>query len=521
MSRPDVPPQPAIGIDLGTTYSLLARLDAAGDPQTLPSAEGHRLTPSAVYFRPDGQVLVGQGALTALTHDADRVALCPKRDLGSRFFHQRLGGRRYPPETLEAWILHKLRRDAERSLGPIAQAVITVPAYFDEIRRQATMNAGTMAGLEVLDILNEPTAAALAYGHKAGLLAPAGGGPPRRILVFDLGGGTFDVTVMEIEGQNFTALATDGDVQLGGRDWDQRLVEFAAGAFARRHGVDPRFDPLAAARLWRVCEEVKRKLTTAPQAGLAYRWDDQSLVLEIARAQFEELTRDLVERTAFTTRQTLLAAGLDWHDLDRILLVGGASRMPAVVERLRSLSGQEPDDSLSPEEAVAHGAALHAGLLVARHVGLPPPFAIRNVSSHSLGVVATDAKTRQPRTAVVIPRNTPLPMTACRVFKTQKANQRSIGLQIVEGENASPDACVPLGKCTIRDLPPDLPMQTPIEVAFSYTENGRLTVSVDVYGTGKVLEQAIDRPNSLTSEQLASWQAYITGTPVELAAPAG
>ncbi len=504
--------QPAVGIDLGTTFSVISRLDDLGRPVTLINAEGDKLTPSVVFFEDGGQVVVGKEAAKAIATDAERVAQCAKRDLGNRYFHQPLAGRRYPPETLEAWVLNKLRQDAQHQIGPFTRAVITVPAYFDEVRRKATMDAGYMAGLEVLDIINEPTAAAVAFGFSQGFMQPGHARDNQlRILVYDLGGGTFDVTVMQIGGPHFTALATDGDVQLGGRDWDQRLVDYVADNFQRRYGLDPRLDAAALGRLWRECEDAKRTLSARTKTTIACDYGGQAARVEITRQQFQVLTRDLLDRTAFTTRQTLEAAGLTWNDIDRVLVVGGSSRMPAVVEMLRALSGRDPDGSVSPDEAVAHGAALHAGLLLANRQGKPPAFQIRNVNSHSLGVVATDTKTRRTRSAILIPRNTPLPVAARRIFKTQKTGQRSILVRIVEGESPSPEDCTPLGKCTVRDLPPGLPVQTPIEVRFRYEENGRLTVHVRVAGAATELAHEMTRENSLTPDQLDRWRCYITG----------
>jgi molecular chaperone DnaK len=504
----------AVGIDLGTTFSVISRLDDLGRPQTLINAEGDKITPSVVFFEGDANVVVGKEAVKALATDAELVAECAKRDLGSRFFGRQLGGRRYPPEAIQAWVLNKLRTDAQRQIGTISKAVITVPAYFDEVRRKATMDAGYIAGLEVLDIINEPTAAAVAFGFQQGFMRPEHAGDARKkILVYDLGGGTFDVTVMEIGGKHFNALATDGDVMLGGKDWDQRLVDFVAEEFIRKFGIDPREEPNAHGRLWRECEDAKRTLSARTKANIACDYRGHAVRVEVTRQQFQDMTKDLLDRTAFTTRQTLQAAGLEWTDIDRVLLVGGSSRMPAVVEMLRQLSGKEPDCSVSPDEAVAHGAALHAGLILAHHQGRSPSFHIRNVNSHSLGVVATDAKTKRQRNAILIPRNTPLPVVARRVFKTHKAGQKSILVQIVEGESLSPDDCSQLGKCSVRNLPADLPMQTPIEVRFRYEENGRLTVTVQVEGTHKQLQHEITRENSLTQDQLDSWRKYITGLP--------
>jgi molecular chaperone DnaK len=504
--------QPAVGIDLGTTFSAVSRLDDSGKPVTLINAEGDKITPSVVFMEGDN-VVVGKEAVKALATDAAEVAECAKRDLGRRTFHKPLGGRQYPPEALQAFILNKLRVDAQRQIGNFSKVVITVPAYFDETRRKATQDAGYMAGFEVMDIINEPTAAAVAFGFEKGFLnldRPEEN-KARKILVYDLGGGTFDVTVMKIEGRDFIALATDGDVQLGGKDWDQRLVDFVAEDFLRMFQIDPREDPNVNGRLWRECEDAKRTLSARLKTQIAVDYRGHAVRVEVTRAQFEDMTRDLLDRTAFTTRQTLQAAGLQWGDLDRVLLVGGSTRMPAVPAMLKALSGRDPDASVSPDEAVAHGAALHAGILLDKYEGRAPNFKIRNVNSHSLGVVATDTATRRKRNAILIPRNTPLPVTARRSFKTQKQNQQSILVQIVEGESASPDDCSKLGKCVVRNLPKNLAAQTPIEVRFRYEENGRLTVVVAVEGTGAVLKHELTRENSLTADQLDSWRRYISG----------
>jgi molecular chaperone DnaK len=514
----NVPPpthsQLAVGIDLGTTFSTVAYLDATGRPQTVPNAEGDKLTPSVVFFDDDA-VIVGKEALKAVATHASSIAQCMKRELGRRFYDKELGGRHYPPEALEAWVLDKIRRDAARVLGEFRQVVITVPAYFDEVRRKATQDAGYIAGLEVMDIINEPTAAAIAFGYEQGFLRDSTArAHPSRILVYDLGGGTFDVTIMEICGTEFITLATDGDVLLGGHDWDGRLVDLVAEEFIRVYDVDPRDDPNTLGRLWRDCEDAKRTLSARHKASIPCDFQGRSLRLEMSRARFEEATRDLLDRTAFTTRQTLRAAGLDWRQIDRILLVGGSTRMPAVPEMLARMSGKLPDASIAADEAVGFGAALHAGQIIAAQRGQPSPFTIRNVNSHSLGVVATDPMTRRRRNAVIIPRNTPLPVSAKRSFRTQKADQRSVLVQIVEGESAAADECVPLGQCTLRDLPPELPPQTPIEVRFRYLENGRLTVLVNVVGTESWVQRELVRENSLTAEQLETWRQFVTGVHV-------
>ena len=500
---------PAVGIDLGTTYSVIARLDETGRPVTLVNGEGDLITPSVVLI--DGlDVIVGKEAVKALSTEAERIAECAKRDLGQRAYRKQLEGRLYPPEALQACVLHKLARDARDQIGEFSQVVITVPAYFDEVRRKATQDAGYLAGLEVLDIINEPTAAAVAYGFQQGFLNPQGEATrPQKVVVYDLGGGTFDVTIMEIAGNQFNALATDGDVELGGRDWDQRLVDLVAEEFFRQHGVDPREDPAAAGRLWRECEEAKRTLSARSKATVTCDFQGKATRLEVTREKFQELTQDLLDRTRFTTRQALQAAKLDWGSIDRVLLIGGSSRMPMVRDMLRQLTGKEPDVSASPDEAVAHGAALHAGLLLAKSQGRPARFSIRNVNSHSLGVVGTDRKTGRKRNAVIIPRNTPLPAVSERVFRTQQTGQPSVLVQIVEGESASPESCTAIGQCIVDGLPPGLPAQSPIKVRFQYAANGRLTISVQVTDTGQQITHEISRENGLSQEHLDAWRQWV------------
>jgi molecular chaperone DnaK len=501
----------AVGIDLGTTYSAVAYIDDTGRPVTLVNAEGDLVTPSVVLFEGD-QAVVGKEALKAIATEADHVAQCAKRELGERTFHKALQGRKYPPEALQALVLNKIHHDAARQIGDFRKVVITVPAYFDEVRRKATQDAGYMAGFEVLDIINEPTAAAIAHGFMKGFLNRDGeANAPRKLLVYDLGGGTFDVTVMEIRGHDFVAMATDGDVQLGGQDWDQRLVDFVAQEFMRTHNLDPREDPNTAGRLWRESEDAKRTLSARSKVSISCDYKGQAVRVEVTREKFEDMTQDLLNRTQFTTKQTLQAAGLNWADLDYVLLVGGSTRMPMVAKMLRELSGKEPDASVAVDEAVAHGAALHASILLAKGRGETPILQIKNVNSHSLGVVATDQRTERKRNAILIPRNTPLPVTAKRVFRTQRANQRTILVRIVEGESASPDDCSQIGRCVVRDLPLDLPVQTPIEVRFAYQENGRLSVQVTVAGTSHELKHEIARENTLSQEQLDAWRSYITG----------
>jgi len=506
---------PAVGIDLGTTFSVVARIDDRGRPVSLVNAEGDILTPSVVLIDGD-EFVVGKEAWKAIVAEADHVAECAKRDVGHPVYHKNLSGKRYRPEVIEALILNKLRADASRLIGPFQRAVITVPAYLDEIRRKATQDAGYMAGLEVLDIINEPTAAALAFGFQQGYLDAAGSSrAPQHVLVYDLGGGTFDVTVMQIRGSEFIALAVDGDVRLGGYDWDQRLVGLAAEAYARKYGCDPREDPISLGKLWRECEDAKRTLSARQKAAVVCDHRGTAERIEISREQFEQATLDLLDRTRFTTVQALRAAGLEWTDLDRVLLVGGATRMPMVRRMLRELSGREPDDSVAADEAVAHGAALHARLLLDRLDGRPPQFAIKNVNSHSLGVVGMDALTGRRCNGIIIPRHTRLPVACKRIFHTRKAGQRSLGVEIVEGESFSADDCIQIGRCAVRRLPPDLPAHTPVEIVFNYKPDGRLKVLVAIPGTTRREKVEIVRPNGMDKAELDGWRASISGLPAD------
>ena len=327
------------------------------------------------------------------------MAAFAKRDMGCRVYHETVDGKQYPPEVLQAWVLNKLRCDAIQQIGDFQKVVITVPAYFDEVRRKATQDAGYMAGCEVLDIINEPTAAAVAYGFQQGYLdATRSTDQPRLILVYDLGGGTFDVTVMEIRGSEFMALSTDGDMALGGYDWDQRLRRHrrrgvSAGARRSTCAPGPRRDGQALAGMRRRQADAFRP-AQGPDRRASSR--ARAAALEISREQFEEATLDLLDRTRFTCVQALRAAGLDWSDLERVLLVGGSTRMPMVRAMLQQVSGKAPDASVAADEAVAHGAALHAGLILAKSDGRPASFSIRNVNSHSLGVLGIDPQHPTP-----------------------------------------------------------------------------------------------------------------------------
>jgi len=505
---PDVQP---IGIDLGTTCSALACIDGAGRTAMIRSRDGEILTPSVVLF--DGaEVLVGREAKKALGRELGRVAVCAKRDMGEEFYSAPIEGQRIPPEVIAAYILRQLKADAVEQLGPDVAAVITVPAFFDEARRKATTDAGEMAGLRVLDTVNEPTAAALAYGETLGYLASSGAPTETmRVLVYDLGGGTFDVTLLELRPGDLRTLVTDGDVHLGGHDWDHRLVDFAAEEFLARFGVDPREDLGAASLLARSVEECKHTLTLRAQAKLHVEYQGHTLDVPVGREQFESLTEDLLERTLYTCREVLRRAELEWSDVTRVLLVGGSTRMPAISRRLEELTGIVPDASLYPDEAVARGAAIYARYLLQSRgeSDAPPSFQVADVNSHSLGILGVDQETGRRENVIVIPRNSRLPARAVRNFVTRQQQQQSVVVQVLEGESTMPEHCTTVGRAVVRHLPADLPQGHPIEVIYEYGANGRLAVRAAVQGTNRQVQMELERDQGLSAERLSAWKQVI------------
>jgi len=508
-----MPRRQPVGIDLGTTYSAVATLDANGRSAMVRNAEGEILTPSVVLLEAD-EVVVGKFAKRAVATQPDRVAECVKRDMGQPLYCRPVAGRQMPPEVLQSLILKKLRRDAGPELGS-AGVVITVPAYFDEPRRKATADAAEMAGLDVLDIVNEPTAAALAFGEQLGYLSPKGEfRQPLTVLVYDLGGGTFDVTVISLAPGEFKTLATDGDVELGGRDFDEHLATHVATEFRQRTGFDLRHDQAAWNNLLALVEQAKHTLSSRDRALVHVEHAGKSAEIAVSREEFEQLTEDLLERTAFTTRQVLAAAGVSFSELGRILLVGGSTRMPIVSGMLKQLSGITPDLSLNPDEAVARGAAIYAGYLLARQndVGSPPPtFKVTDVNSHSLGIQGIDQATGMKENVIVIARNTSLPAVATERFATQSAGQRSIVVQVLEGESTQAQLCSRIGRSVLRNLPANLPQGTPVDITFEYGTNGRLNVRASVPGISQHLVIELERERGLDPQRLHRWKQILSG----------
>jgi molecular chaperone DnaK len=521
-----------VGIDLGTTFSAIATLDDHGHPVTIPNRDNEMLTPSAVLLLEDGTAVVGQAALDVSLEQPQRVATLIKRRMGEIDFGQPVAGRDFRPETLSAIILRKLVQDAELRIGPIRKAVITVPAYFDDTRRKATKDAGRIAGLEVLDILDEPTAAALAYSLQPP--RPLHGTPPprpllpdeqRTVLVYDLGGGTFDVTLVRLSQQKFQTLAIEGDVRLGGKDWDDRIVDFVAAQFMKQYGADPRSDPQSLASLRAAAERAKKTLSKLPQTSVTCTHAGQMLTVPLSRAEFENLTRDLLIRTRLTVQQLLRQASLSWEQIDRVLLVGGSTHMPMTAQMLLDLSGKPPDNSLAVSEVVARGAALHAGI-VAAHDGdgqdlldveaqrLLEQVVEINVNAHSLGVEVRNASDELVND-ILIPKNTQLPCAASRVYYTKSENQQRVRVKVLQGEAPQAHACISIGECWIEGLPPNLPRASPVQVRCGVASNGLIDVLALDMTSGKMARAVIHRSSGLSDEEIASEAAFLASLRIQ------
>ncbi len=510
-------PRP-LGIDLGTTYSAVATVTDAGRTVMVPNAEGQILTPSVVFFDED-EIIVGNAAKQHALVNIDSVAICPKRDMGKKYYSRPIRGQQLPPEVIQATILKQLKDDAVAIHGGEMAVVITVPAYFDEPRRRATAHAGEMAGLNVLDIVNEPTAAALAYGEQLGYLDEKTGATlkPLRILVYDLGGGTFDVTLLDLKPGDVKTLATDGDVKLGGRDWDEALANYGADCFYQAHGLDPRTDNQAWLNIIQHAEQVKQALTFQQQAILEIRHSGYTQAVAVTRDTFEELTEALVERTAYTCRQLIQTAGVTWDTVDRIILVGGSTRMPMISRMLLEMTKKPPERGVHPDEAVARGAAIFARhMLYKQSIGegadAGPSFKVTNVNAHSLGIEGVDQQTQRKQNSIIIPRNTALPAKKVHKFVTKRENQTSIVVNVLEGESREPTHCSLIGRAVVRDLPPQLPKGWPIQVTYEYRENGRLAVHATVPGTEQSVSMELENATGMSNKRVNRWRKIFDTT---------
>ncbi|WP_003542313.1 molecular chaperone DnaK [Desulfotomaculum nigrificans] len=479
-----------IGIDLGTTNSCVAVMEG-GEAVVIPNAEGARTTPSAVGFSKTGERLVGQVAKRQAVSNPDRTVLSIKRYMGTN--HKvTIDGKEYTPQEISAMILSKLKADAEAYLGePVTQAVITVPAYFTDAQRQATKDAGKIAGLEVLRIINEPTAAALAYGLDKE--------EDQTILVYDLGGGTFDVSILELGDGVFEVKATSGNNRLGGDDFDQRIMDYLVSEFKKETGVDLTKDKMAMQRLKEAAEKAKIELsgvlTTNINLPFISVGPDGPLHLDInlTRAKFDELTADLVEKTMGPTRQALADSGLDVKDINKILLVGGSTRIPAVQEAIRKFLGKEPHKGINPDECVAIGAAIQAGVLA----GEVKDVLLLDVTPLSLGIETLGGVFTK-----LIERNTTIPTSKSQIFSTAADNQTSVEINVLQGERPMAADNKSLGRFTLTGIPP-APRGVPqIEVKFDIDVNGIVSVSAKDMATGKAQSISITNSGGLSEEEI-------------------
>ncbi|NLZ27852.1 MAG: molecular chaperone DnaK [Firmicutes bacterium] len=479
-----------LGIDLGTTNSVVAVM-MGNEPEIIPNAEGSRLTSSTVAFTKDGQRLVGQVAKRQAVTNPERTIESIKRQMGTGH-RVNIDGKEYTPQELSAMVLQKMKTDAESYLGEkISQAVITVPAYFTDSQRQATKDAGKIAGLEVLRIINEPTAASLAYGLEKG--------EDQKILVFDLGGGTFDVSVLELGEGVFEVKATSGNNKLGGDDFDDCLVAYIADEFKKDQGIDLTKDRMALQRLKEAAEKAKVELSSVTSTNInlpfitATQEGPKHLDLDITRAKFDELTAHLIEKTMGPAKQALADAGMEPGEIDKVILVGGSTRVPAVQEAIRKLLGKDPHKGVNPDEVVALGAAIQAGVLS----GDVKDVLLLDVTPLSLGIETLGGVATR-----LIERNTTIPTSRKQIFSTAADSQTSVEIHVLQGEREMAAANKTLGRFMLDGIPPAPRGMPQIEVSFDIDANGIVNVSAKDLGTGKEQRITITASSGLNEDDI-------------------
>lgn len=462
-----------VGIDLGTTNSAIAVVDASGQPVLLANAEGSKTTPSVVQVRADGSVVVGEAAKQEVILEKENTAHFFKRDMGTDAVYD-YHGRPWTPVDLSAAVLRKLKRDGEAALGTeISRAVITVPAYFMDGARLATKVAGEKAGLEVTQIINEPTAAALAYGLQRRAREEV-------VMVYDLGGGTFDISLVRVAKDGVDVLGTDGDHWLGGKDWDDRLVQHVCEEFRRRHGVDPLDDAFTFQEILIRAEEAKKALSQRDRTAVPVSSGGVVDRVEVTRRDFEAMTRDLLTRTEMLMSKLLDETGHSWAQIGSVLLVGGSTRLPMVADLVRRLGGKAPNTAVNPDECVAAGAAIQGSFYGENRRG-PGGIAlrrdaVRDVISHSMGMIAVSADGERYVNSLIIPRNRPIPCREVRPYKAQTSRDSATSVYVTQGEGEDPASCSFVGKYLLQGIPPSKERSAVVDIAYEYDSSGVVRV---------------------------------------------